>query len=322
MEIDWDIRPNHLYYAAMLSGKHIYLLMISFTLLTSFTHILGKPAAVHFPTILLTFLRLTIATVTLTLILTIRKKPFKISRGDTFAFIRLALIGVVGNILLFLWGLKYTIPAHPGLLYATTPVWTLIIAGLFKREIILRQKIIGVFISVVGVMVVMGGTVLNLNLDYLFGDVLILAAVLCWSAYTVFSKPYVMKYHALTATFAITAVGMLVLSPLGIWSAVQFDFSSVPLAGWVGLFYMGMFTSATSYLIYYAVLKQVQPTQLAIIITGQAPTTAILSWLIQGYGLTWIFILGSLLTLNGIYITLKLPPSARAAMHYDGGDAR
>lgn len=303
----------------MPAGKNIYLLMLSFTLLTSFTHILGKPAAVYFPTILLTFLRLTIASISLIIILSIRKKPFRVASGDLFAFVRLSLLGVVGNILLFLWGLKYTIPAHPGLLYATTPVWTLIIAGLFKREIILRQKIIGVIVSVMGVMVVMGGTVLNLNLDYLFGDVLILAAVLCWSAYTVFSKPYVMKYHALTATFIITLTGMLVLSPLGIWSAFRFDFSSVPMAGWVGLVYMGMFTSAISYLIYYSVLKQVQPTQLAIIITGQAPTTAILSWLFQGYGLTWVFILGSLLTLYGIYVTLKLPPTARAALHTKPG---
>lgn len=298
----------------MLTGKNIYLLMFSFTMLTSLTHILGKPAAVWFPTILLTSMRLTIATITLAIILKLRKKPFKIASPDRWAFVRLSLLGVVGNILLFLWGLKYTIPAHPGLLYATTPVWTLIIAGLFGREIILRQKVIGVIVSVVGVMVVMGGTVLHLNLDYLFGDVLILAAVLCWSAYTVFSKPYVMKYHALTATFFITVTGMLVLSPLGIRSAMTFDFASVPVAGWVGLVYMGMFTSATSYLIYYTVLKQVQPTQLAIIITGQAPMTAVLSWLFQGYGLTWTFILGSLLTLYGIYVTLKLPAPATEAL--------
>lgn len=293
--------------------------MLSFTLLTSFTHILGKPAAVYFPTILLTFLRLTIATITLAIILTLRKRPFIIASSDVFAFLRLSLLGVVGNILLFLWGLKYTIPAHPGLLYATTPVWTLMIAGLFKREIILRQKVIGVFISVIGVIIVMGGTVLNLNLDYLWGDVLILAAVLCWSAYTVFSKPYIMKYHPLTATFVITVTGMLILSPIGVWSAFTFDFTTIPLVAWAGLFYMGMFTSATSYLIYYAVLKEVQPTQLAIIITGQAPTTAILSWLFQGYDLSWIFILGSLLTLYGIYVTLKLPSTTRAALRQKSG---
>ena len=83
---------------------------------------------------------------------------------------------------------------------------------------------------------------------------------------------------------------------------------------WVGLFYMGIFTSATSYLIYYAVLKQIQPTQLAIIITGQAPMTALLSWLIQGYGLSWTFIVGSGITLYGIYLTLQLPSGAKKAL--------
>lgn len=289
--------------------RKLYILMASFTLLASLTHILGKPAAGSFPIILLTFLRLSVASISLAIILWIRHKPFTVPRTQRFSFFRLSLVGVVLNILFFLWGLRYTIPAHPGLLYATTPVWTLIIAGLFGREIVVRRKVVGVFLSVIGVAIVMGGSILHMNMDYLLGDSMILIAVLCWSAYTVFSKPYVMQYHPLTATFTITIFGMLMLLPFGLWEAASFNFSSVPTAGWIGLVYMGVFTSATSYLIYYTVLKQVQPTQLAIIITGQAPVTAILSWIFQGYALTWMFVLGSIITLTGIYITLKISPT-------------
>lgn len=289
--------------------RKLYILMLSFTLLASLTHILGKPAAQNFPIILLTFLRLTIATATLSIFLWSRHKPFTVQKQQRLSFFRLSLVGVVANILFFLWGLRYTIPAHPGLLYATTPIWTLIIAGIFGREVIVRRKVVGVILSIVGVFIVMGGSILHLNMDYLLGDSLILVAVLCWSVYTVFSKPFVMQHHALTATFTITLFGMLMLLPFGLWEAVTFDFRTVPFAAWLGLGYMGVFTSATSYLIYYTVLKQVQPTQLAIIITGQAPTTAILSWIFQGYSLTWTFGIGSLVTLIGIYITLKISPT-------------
>jgi len=289
--------------------RKLYLLMISFTLLASLTHILGKPAAAGFPILLLTFLSLTIGTGTLSIFLWLRRKPFTVQKGQRLSFFRLSLIGVVANILFFLWGLRYTIPAHPGLLYATTPIWTLIIAGIFGREIIVRQKVVGVVLSIIGVTIVMGGSVLHLNLDYLLGDSLILVAVLCWSAYTVFSKPFVMQYHALTSTFTITLFGMLMLLPFGVWEASTFDFGTVPFSAWLGLGYMGIFTSATSYLIYYAVLKQIQPTQLAVIITGQAPMTAVLSWIFQGYSLTWTFGIGSFVTLIGIFITLKLSPT-------------
>ncbi len=294
--------------------RNLYGLMVVFTLLASMTHVLGKAAAVAFPPLLLTSLRLLIATFTLVIVVKIRRIPLKIERSHRWAFVRLSLFGVVANILLFLWGLKYTIPAHPGLLYATTPVWTLIIAAMFGRETVFRRKVLGVSASVIGVAVILGGTILHLNTDYLLGDALVLLAVFCWSTYTVFSKPFVMAYPALTATFAITFIGMFVLLPLGAWQAFQFNFTRIPAMAWVGLFYMGIFTSATSYLIYYAVLKQIQPTQLAIIITGQAPMTALLSWLIQGYVLSWTFVVGSGITLFGIYLTLQLPSGAKKAL--------
>jgi len=285
--------------------------MVAFTLMAGFTHVLGKYATDALPTTFIVEARLTIAIIILAPILKAKGLPLFVDRKELPVFSGLALLGIALNIQLFLAGLKYTLPAHAGLLYAMTPLWVLLIARMLKIERITPRKVLGIALAIGGVVLIFGGAVWQSTFSFVKGDTLIMLGVWSWAAYTAFSKPYLHRYSPLTATFTVTALAWCFLLLPAWFQATSIGWSTVPTSAWVGVVYMGVFTSALSYLIYYAVLKIISPSQVAIFLTGQAPTTAFLSKVIQGYAITPGFAIGGVITIAGI-ILLQITPSSNS----------
>jgi drug/metabolite transporter (DMT)-like permease len=121
-------------------------------------------------------------------------------------------------------GLLYSLMAYIGFFYApaahasvllpgSLPLWTTLLMWLFLREQIGMNRAIGLIMIVCGGILVGGMSLLQAfeGGDVWIGDLLFMAAALCWSAYSVTVRRY--GLDAVRATMAITAFALVSFVP-------------------------------------------------------------------------------------------------------------
>ncbi len=290
--------------------------LIAQTLIAAGTFLVAKEATDHLKPIQLAWCRiLTSFVVILPLYLVARRgRPWPTKRD----MLRLALLGLCGitvNQVLFLHGIHASSPLHAALLYAFTPVMVLAAAVAFLGERLTRPRLLGVILAVTGVVLVLSGRGLDLASGPLRGDLLILMAVVAWSAYTLLGKPVLKRHDALTVTtwaFAFGAASLLLMTP---WAIAELDVSAVSWQGWFGVLYLAVMTSVVSFTLWYWALRFLDATQVAVYTNLQPPATALLAWWLLAEVPTWQVIVGGIMVMVGVTVTqlsgrLRYKPTA------------
>ena len=232
-------------------------------------------------------------------LLTLRRRRFP-DRGDIARFALLGLTGITANQMLFLFGIQLSPPLNGALFYAFTPVVVLVMAAMLLGERLTFAKIVGVAAAVVGVILVLSSRGLNLAGGLGRGDLLLLLAVTAWAGYTLMGKPLLKKYDALTVTVWAFGFGALSILPAWPWVFRDLDVSTVSLRAWLGILYLSALTSGVAFTLWYWALKRLQAGQVAVFTNLQAPTTALMSWMLFGAIPGGLVVSGGLLVIMGV----------------------
>ena len=133
----------------------------------------------------------------------------KFAKADLIpmCFLGLAMITLFPNFMAL--GLEHTTAARAGLLYATMPLCTIIIAYFFNIEKITLNKSLGVVLAILGVSFCMSERVDNNFQDTLKGDFLMMIGVLSASCFTVFSGKYLKKYGNIPVMIFVILIGTI-----------------------------------------------------------------------------------------------------------------
>lgn len=275
------------------------------TLLAAGVYLLGKPATVAFPVLALGLFRFSVAAVGFLVLAKVRgydlRTPFRQDRGS---FLLGGLLGVFMNQVVFLWGLKLTLPSHAALLYALTPTVVLLIGWTRGVERPTLRKVGGIALAFAGVLVLFadrpGGARPS---TWLLGDLLVLLAMLAWAGYTVISSGLVRKYGSETTTALTILVGLILFLPLGLFGLWGFQPSQMPLNAWIGAIYLGVVGSVVMYLLWFSALGLREPSRVAIAANGQPILTALAGWAFFGQAVTPVFALGAVLVITGVVLS-------------------
>ena len=133
----------------------------------------------------------------------------KFAKADLIpmCFLGLAMITLFPNFMAL--GLEHTTAARAGLLYATMPLCTIIIAYFFNIEKITLNKSLAVLLAILGVSFCMSERVDNNFHDTLKGDFLMMIGVLSASCFTVFSGKYLKKYGNVPVMIFVILIGTI-----------------------------------------------------------------------------------------------------------------
>lgn len=227
----------------------------------------------------------------------------RIERADWLRFIVIGLLAVPLNQLLFLYGLKFTTAGRSALYYGATPIFVFLLAVFYLRERTTLLKVSGILTSFAGVAVILRGG--RLDEGVLFGDFLVILAVIAWAAYTVLGKNLLSKYGSLTVTAYALFIGTIAYLPIGLYSAIGFDYSRVPTAAWLSLLYIAIMTSVVAYSIWYWALARMEASKLAIFQNLQPVFATILSVIVVSETFGFDFYLGGALVIGGVLITQR-----------------
>jgi len=279
--------------------------------LASGTYVFAKAAAVGFPDPATLTLARALGAALLLLLLTssvIPRPRFRLKEWLRILVFGILLVPI--NQYSFLRGLRHTVPSHPALFYALTPLGVLVLASGLRQKLPAGRKVIGVLFALVGVYFILrpweaGDTIKEIRT----GDFWILGAVLAWVIYTVLARQTCQDHDPRVVTAWSLILGAMVMAPIGGYSLLTMDYSVIQPAAWAGLAWMIVMTSVLMMLVWNVLLHYLGPVEVAICTNAQPPATAALSALMAGVGLLssdqdlgLIFWLGMVLIVTGVVL--------------------
>ncbi len=289
----------------------LYALMATHVCLASGTYVFAKAAAVGFPDPATLTLARALGAALLLLLLTssvIPRPQFRLKEWLRILVFGILLVPI--NQYSFLRGLRHTVPSHPALFYALTPLGVLVLASGLRQKLPAGRKVIGVLFALVGVYFILrpweaGDTIKEIRT----GDFWILGAVLAWVIYTVLARQTCQDHDPRVVTAWSLILGAMVMAPIGGYSLLTMDYSVIQPAAWAGLAWMIVMTSVLMMLVWNVLLHYLGPVEVAICTNAQPPATAALSALMAGVGLLssdqdlgLIFWLGMVLIVTGVVL--------------------
>jgi drug/metabolite transporter (DMT)-like permease len=178
---------------------------------------------------------------------------------------RLSLIAVVAsaNVFFFVWGLGYTTAIISGMLYGSVPLVTSALAALILHEKVSFKKWLGIVVGFVGVLVIVLAPALGgepLSTGTLFGNGVILLAVLSFCMYSVLSKKYSHEYSPITITKYFFFTTFILQTIFLLFHPSTFALlNKISLKAWLCVAYSGVIGTTVYYVLYQYVIKRASP---------------------------------------------------------------
>jgi drug/metabolite transporter (DMT)-like permease len=203
---------------------------------------------------------------------------------------------------LFIASISYVTAARAALVLATMPVLTLALSALFGRERHSASKVLGSLIACGGVVVALGDRELSAGADVWKGDLLMFAAAFISSVYNVLTGLYTRHLPAvpmsaiqLPAGAAALFVALLVTGDVG--QLVAFD-----TRGWIAVAFIATIGGAASFYTWIWALERIAPSRVAVTVTLNPITAALLGALILNEPMTTRLLLGLVGVVAGIAV--------------------
>lgn len=288
------------------SSQQSYLKLILVTIFFASNFIIARITSVVLSPITSSTLRFVIASLFLLIIVLqkYRKLP-KISPYQLFIIILLGTIGIAGDSICFFSGLKYTTASKASVIVALNPIFLAIFSKIFFDEKLNFLKLIGIFISLLGtVVVITNGAVFSVfrgNIS--IGELYILGAVLCWVIFTLLGKSISENLDSIIILFYASIVGSIILAAIGFQQDSFVDLRNMGLWIMLGNLSIGTLGTAVSYKFYYESVYSIGASRSGIFLNLVPIFTTTGGILILKEHLTLAFLAGAFMVLTGVYIT-------------------
>ena len=238
--------------------------MLAVVLIWGLNFSVTKGAFDTFPPLAFTAVRFAIASVLLVLLVRRVEGAGRLPAG---ALARLIVLGVVGNTLYqiaFISGLARTSASNSALILAAMPPVTAVAAAALGVDPVRPRILAGVLLATVGVALVVMADAPGLSGGRLTGDLLSLAAVVCWAAYTIGLRRVPPEVSPLRVTSITTVAGMPGLLLAGTPELMRMDWGQVGTGGWAALVYATVFSLLVAYVLWNRSVAEVGPSRTVI----------------------------------------------------------
>ena len=199
------------------------------------------------------------------------------------------IMGLLNNVIpfaLIVWGQTHIGAGLASIINATTPFFTVLIAGVFLAdEHMTRPKIVGVLVGLFGVSLLIGADSLpDLGLDMgleTLAQLAIIGAAIAYGSASVFGR----RFKSLGISPFSTAVGQLtaatvILIPLTFILERPEQLANPSLNVWLAILALAIFSTALGYILFFRILSSSGATNV-VLMTFLVPITAsFLGWLI------------------------------------------
>jgi drug/metabolite transporter (DMT)-like permease len=240
---------------------------------------LSKPLVLLFPVFLLAWLRFGIGALAMA---TWLRKPVDEPPLSGRTRWLLFLESFLGNFLFsicMLYGVSMTTAVAAGVVMSSIPAVVAVLSWLFLREHIGRRVQAAIVCAALGIGLFSMDksspeTGMDLSRMWL-GNLLVFAAVVCEAAYVVIGKHLTGGLGPRRIASLINLWGFALVTPMGLWWALRFDFGGVAWNSWLLLLFYGLAASVWTVWLWMTGLRSV-PASRAGVFTVMLPISAAL----------------------------------------------
>jgi drug/metabolite transporter (DMT)-like permease len=221
---------------------------------------------------------------------------------DWFDLVWLGLVGHFAYQFCFVGGVNQTSVSNAALIIGATPVAVAVISAVFGRERITALHWLGAVISIAGLYVVVGHGA-EFGGKTFRGDLLVLASVSCWTAYTLGASRLIARHSPLFVTGMTMALGMVPYVAVTVPALLATDYQRVSNWTWISLVLSALLALNVAYLIWYTGVQKIGPARTSMY-SNLVPIVAMAVaavWLGEPLGATKI--IGGTAVLTGVLLT-------------------
>jgi drug/metabolite transporter (DMT)-like permease len=240
--------------------------------------------------------------------------PFARRQGyrlrDTFqpSYLLFGLTGVALFYGLETMALQYTSAASASLIQSAIPALTAVFSYFFLKERLNLSQVAGVALSVAGVMVVTLASAADTRGDSLLGNLLILASLLGWVAYTLLGKKWAGQLSPFVTTTASMASGLIFLLPFGIYEGIVSGWPHLSAAGIAAFLFLSLGGSAAAYFLWNDGLRFMDASTASPYI-NLIPIIGLVAAMLWGEPVSWLQLTGGAVAILGVWLSSRNAPT-------------
>ena len=224
--------------------------------------------------------------------------------GADLRLLGLLGLGVLGNHLLILMGLKYVSGAVAGVIIGSAPVVTALLSSVMIQDVPLRAVWMGGLLSCAGVALVSVAGFHAAGEHPLLGSLLVFLGVVSWALYSIGSRAVMDRVSALTVNWTTLLVATVIQIPL-LWTdrkMLDAGVESVTMPDWLALAYLVVFATAVAQQAWLFGVQGIGPSR-ASVLGNLTPVAAVaLSALILHESVGLVEVIGIGLILAGVWV--------------------
>ena len=205
------------------------------------------------------------------------------------------------------YSLNYTQVLNGVLMISTIPVFIIFFSSLFKTESIRIYQIIGVVISLMGVISIITKLDLSLLLSLKLnkGDLWMLVAMISWTTYSLLLGKKKVKLEPFIFLQTIIIIGLLFLLPMYIAEVFVGKKITLNFPVLMTIGYVVFFAGIGAYTFWNAAIKLIGPSRSGVFLHLMPIFSSLMAVFLLGEQFSFHHIVGTLLIISGILLSSK-----------------
>ncbi len=238
------------------------------------------------------------------LILPFAKHSLHIERKDLKNLFILSFFGITLSISFLFLGLQLSSSINAPIVMSSAPIFLLISSILFLHEKPKQKVIFGLFVSLIGVLLILLGPLLTGGFNTsILGNFFLLLATIGSVMHTVHLKK-LSAYNPIAITFWSFIIGSLPLLPFVVFESAQNGFlTTLNTQGAIGILFGVIFASAIGHCLNAFGVKYISASEVGIFSYVDPVATVLVAIPLLGEKITPVYLLSSLLVFLGIFIS-------------------
>jgi drug/metabolite transporter (DMT)-like permease len=296
-----------------------YLSLMCATLFWGANFNVGKYAVAHMHPLRIAAWRFLLAAICMWALLALKEKiDFASIRKNLVVYVVMGLVGIFGFNSMFFYGLRYTSSVNGSLVMALNPTITVILSSLFVGERIKRRTVLGLILSMVGVLTVVTNASLATlgNFRFSLGELFILIGNICWACHAVIGKRLIRQATPLQTTAVTMAIGAAFLGGLSLFQSSGAPLSQQPTGVVASIVFMAVCGSVLAYFWWNAGIAKIGAAKTAVFF-DLVPIWTMLIAVSVGQTVSGGQVLGSVLVISGVLLSsgieLRAPNAAKVS---------
>jgi drug/metabolite transporter (DMT)-like permease len=210
------------------------------------------------------------------------------------------------NTLIYLAG-QTSSALNLSLISITFPVFTIVLSRVFLKEPITAQRIVGVLIIILGVVLLISKGDLRslMSLSFTIGDLWMLTASLIFAVYSLLVKHRPIEIRPLSFLGSTFLTGWLFLIPLFLFTTDALPLGAYESVTIYSIFYIGIFASVTAYFLWNRSVDLLGPSKASMVYYMIPLFSGILAFLFLDEKVSLIHLISGTLIISGILIASR-----------------